>query len=177
MLDIMRRKKRLKSILWLVIFSLALGMLLFFVPGMNDSKVTTDTSAATVDGRTIPMSDLIEKYSQMIKYYNKSSGRNLDPETLKALGLSRQVLDSLINGQVEEIIADRLGIEVTEAEVQNGIENYPALQDQGKFIGLERYKAILASNDISIAEFEKNIRLQALDKKLRSIFADSLGIS
>jgi peptidyl-prolyl cis-trans isomerase D len=177
MLDIMRRKKRLKIILWLVIFSLALGMLLFFVPGMNVSNVTTDTSAATVDGRSIPMSDLIEKYGQLVKYYSKSSGRNLDPEMLKALGLSRQVLDSLIDGKVEEIVADRLGIDVTEAEVQNGIETYPALQDQGKFIGLERYKAVLASNDVSLAEFEKNIRLQVLDRKLRSIFADSLGIS
>jgi peptidyl-prolyl cis-trans isomerase D len=177
MLDIMRRKKRLKSILWLVIFSLALGMLLFFVPGMNVSNVTTDTSAATVDGRSIPMSELIEKYSQTIKYYSRSSGRNLDPETLKALGLSRQVLDSLIDGKVEETIADRLGIDVTEAEVQNAIETDPYLQDQGKFIGIERYKAFLAANDISIADFEKNKRLQVLDSKLHSIFADSLGIS
>ena len=35
MLDLMRRKKRLKVILWFVIFSLALGMLLFFVPGID----------------------------------------------------------------------------------------------------------------------------------------------
>jgi peptidyl-prolyl cis-trans isomerase D len=176
MLDIMRRKKRLKSILWLVIFSLALGMLLFFVPGMNVSNVTTDTSAATVDGRSIPMSELIEKYSQYLKRLN-ASGRRFDPETLKALGISRQVLDSLVTGKVVEIIADRMGINVTEAEVQNAIETSPYLQDQGKFIGVERYKAVLASNDISIAAFENNIRLEVLDKKVQSILADSLEVS
>jgi peptidyl-prolyl cis-trans isomerase D len=177
MLDIMRRQKRLKSILWLVILSLALGMLLFFVPGMNDSSGRRDTYAAIVDGRSIPMSDFIEKYSQMVKYYSRSSGRNLDAETLKALGLSRNVLDQLINGKVEEIMADRLGIDVTDAEVQNAIETNPGLQEQGRFIGIEQYKARLASNDLSIAEFEKNVRLQILDRKLHNVFADSLGVN
>ena len=60
MLDIMRRKKRLKLILWLVILSLALGMLLFFVPGVNMGMVATDTSAASVDGQAIPMQDFAE---------------------------------------------------------------------------------------------------------------------
>ena len=51
MLDIMRRKKRLKLVLWLVIISLGLGMLLLFVPGQNTwhgfRKRPIDDSAPT----------------------------------------------------------------------------------------------------------------------------------
>jgi len=38
MLDLMRLKTRLKAVLWLVIIGLALGMLLFFVPGTGQDE-------------------------------------------------------------------------------------------------------------------------------------------
>ena len=86
MLDLMRRKQRLKIILWLVIFSLALGMLLFFVPGVNMGTVATDTSAASVDGKAIDMQDFANAYRRVLNNYSDGGRNRLDPETLKALG-------------------------------------------------------------------------------------------
>jgi peptidyl-prolyl cis-trans isomerase D len=177
MLDIMRRKQRLKIILWVVIFSLALGMLLFFVPGVNISNVSTETSAATVDGRTIPMNDLIAAYSRTIKNYSNAGRNRIDPETLKALGLSRQVLDSLIATKVVEILASRLGVDVSPDEIRQAVETFPYLQDQGKFIGVDRYKAILAANNISVTEFEEDMRFSQLQKKVRAIITDSMDVT
>ena len=177
MLDIMRRKKRLKIILWLVIFSLALGMLLFFVPGINIGNVTTDTSAATVDGQAIPMNDFFSAYRRVVKQYSNRGKNKVDAETLKAMGVPKQVLDELITERVLQTVAKRFGIDVTENEVRRAIETYPYFQDQGKFIGIERYKALLATNDLSVEEFEKNMRQSQLARKLRAIITDSLDVS
>jgi peptidyl-prolyl cis-trans isomerase D len=57
------------------------------------------------------------------------------------------------------------------------VESYPYLQDQGKFIGLERYKAILASNNIPIADFEEDLRNAQVLKKVREIITDSISVS
>lgn len=176
MLDLMRRKKRLKAILWLVIFSLALGMLLFFVPGVNIGNVTTDTSAATVDGQSIPINEFVSTYRRMVKQYSDRGKNRIDPETLKAMGLPKQVLDELVTERVLQSVASRFGIEVTEDEIRRAIESYSYFQDQGKFIGVERYKALLSANDISVEEFERSMRHSQLVKKLRAILTDSLDV-
>ena len=177
MLDLMRRKKRLKIILWLVIFSLALGMLLFFVPGVNVGGVSTDTSAATVDGLEIPIQSFVNAYRKTVENYSSGGKNKTDPETLKALGLARQVLDSMVTQKVVEVIAERMGIDVTPNEVRRAVETYPYLQDNGKFIGIERYKSLLTANNLTVTEFEENIRYTQLVKKVREIFADSLDVS
>jgi peptidyl-prolyl cis-trans isomerase D len=177
MLDIMRRKKRLKAILWLVIFSLALGMLLFFVPGVNVGSVATDTSAATVDGQPISMKDFLNSYRRVVQRYTEGGKNNIDPETLKQLGVSRQVLDSMITAKVVEVIADNFGIKVTPDEVRRAVETDPSFQDKGKFIGVERYKALLAANNYSITDFESDIYLTQLARKLYEIITDSLEVS
>jgi len=156
MLDLMRRKKRLKIILWLVIFSLALGMLLFFVPGVNVGGVATDTSAATVDGQPISINDFVNTYRKTVDSYNQGGKNRLDAATLKALGISKQVLDSMITGKVVELVAKRVGVEITPGEIRQAVETHPSLQDQGKFIGIERYKALLTANNLSIPEFEES---------------------
>ncbi len=176
MLDIMRRKKRLKIILWLVIFGLALGMLLFFVPGVNIGNVAIDTSAATVDGRPIPFKDFITTYRRVVERF-KNSGNNLDPETLKSLGLPRQVLEDLIAANVVYVVADRFGIEVTPEEIRREVETHPSLQDgRGNFIGLQRYKALLAANGYTVTAFEKELHLLRLTEKLNHIVTDSLKV-
>ncbi len=177
MLDLMRRKKRLKAILWVVIFSLALGMLLFFVPGVNIGMVATDTSAASVDGQSIPMQDFLNQYRRTVQRYSDGGRNKTDPETLKALGFSRQVLDSLITAKVLEVLAKRFGIEVTPDEVRQAVETHPYLQDKGKFIGIEQYKALLAANNYTVTEFEDDVYRSQIVTKLREIVTDSLDVS
>jgi peptidyl-prolyl cis-trans isomerase D len=177
MLDLMRRKKRLKIILWLVIFSLALGMLLFFIPGMNMGTVATDTSAASVDGNVISLQAFADAYRRVVNNYSNGGRNRTDPEMLKAMGLPKQVLDSLITEKVVDVIAKRFGVDVTPDEVREAVETHPYLQDQGKFIGLERYKAILASNNISVSDFEEDLRNAQIVKKVREIITDSIGVS
>lgn len=177
MLDIMRRKKRLKAILWLVIVSLGLGMVLFFIPAANVGTGNTDTTAASVADESIPMTEYVQAYQRMLQNYTRGGANRPDPELLKAMGLDRQVLDSLIGLHVVNYAAKRLGLDVVPEEIRSAVENNPNLMDNGQFIGIERYKMLLAQNNISVGEFEESLRNALLTKKVRQVVSDAVTIS
>ena len=139
------------------------------MPGVDIGNVARDTSAATVDGEEIRIEEYAAAYRRMVKQYTSQTKNRIDPETLKAMGLPKQVLDELISAKVLESIAERFGVRVSEDEVRRAIETYPYFQDQGKFIGIDRYKAVLTSSDISIEEFEDSMHRGQLLRKVRAI--------
>ncbi len=176
MLDIMRRKKRLRGVLWLVIISLGLGMLLFFVPGAN-MGTRSETSAATVDGDPISINEYAKTYRRFVENFSAGGRNKTDAETLKALGVSKQALDALINVRVTAYAAKRLGLDVSPEEVRHAVESNPNLQDNGAFIGVDRYKALLAANNISVTEFEEGMRSMLLTNKVRNIVTSSMDVT
>jgi len=177
MLDLMRRKKRLKLVLWVVIFALSLGMLLFFVPGQNIGGGDLDTYAAKVAGEEISIKEFADAYRRLLDSYSQGGRNRLDPEMAKTLGLTRQTLDSLINVRVMEYGANQLGITVTPDELREAVETNPNLQDRGAFIGVDRYKALLAANNMTTTQFEEGLRQSLLARKLHKIVSDSFDVT
>ncbi len=177
MLDLMRRKKRLKAVLWVVIFALSLGMLLFFVPGQNIGVSGLDNSAASVAGEDIPMKEFSDAYHRLLDSYSQGGRNRLDPEMAKTLGLTRQTLDSLINVRVMEYAAQQLGLSVTAQEVREAVESNPNMQDRGSFIGVDRYKALLAANNMAVTQFENSIRQSLLARKVHKIVSDAIDVT
>ena len=175
MLDLMRRKKRLKLILWLVIAALALSMLIFFVPGTNmGGFFDAPGVVASVEGRNISAQDFSRLYRRVSS--NIRTANNIDEETIRAMGLQNQVLDELINYEVMEALAKRFGITITEDELLRAIENNPNLQLDGKFIGAESYKALLAMNGFTAAEFESSLRRSKLHDKVRDFVTSAVSV-
>lgn len=177
MLDLMRRKKRLKAVLWLVIIGLALGMLLFFVPGGQMGDPGMGSSAATVDGQPILLKDYWQTYRRVLENYSAGGRNRLDPEMIRALGIGRMALDSLIATKVVDYEARRMGLTVTPEELRRAIEAYPGFQDRGSFIGVDRYRALLAANNLTVTEFEGSVRNSLLGRKLQNVVADSVDVS
>ena len=177
MLDLMRRKKRLKAVLWLVIIGLALGMLLFFVPGGQMGDPGMGSSAATVDGQPILLKDFWQTYRRVLENYSAGGRNRLDSEMIRALGIGRMALDSLIATKVVDYEARRMGLTVTPEELRRAIEAYPGFQDRGSFIGVDRYRALLAANNLTVTEFEGSVRNSLLGRKLQNVVADSVDVS
>jgi peptidyl-prolyl cis-trans isomerase D len=175
MLDIMRRKKRLKIILWLVIISLSMGMLLLFVPGGTGTGVA-ENNAATVNGVPISIQDLATLYRRLVTVYSAGGKNKTDAQTLKALGLDQQAMNTLIGYRVVDYVAKQLGVEVTPDEVREAVEHTANLQYNGAFIGLEQYKALLAANNITVSEFEESQRMALLSLKIRDVITDAIVI-
>jgi peptidyl-prolyl cis-trans isomerase D len=177
MLDLMRRKKRLKMVLWVVIFALSLGMLLFFVPGQNLGVSGLESTAATVAGEEIPMKEFSEAYRRLLDNYSRGGKNQIDAELAKTLGLNRQTLDGLIQARVIEYAAQQLGLSVSPQEIREAVESNPNMQDRGTFIGVERYRALLAANNLTVTQFENSIRQSLLIRKVHRIVSDSLDVT
>lgn len=176
MLDLMRRKKRLKLILWLVIIAMSLTMMIFFIPGMDMGSIATTSSVAEVDGRPIPTSSFVNLYRRTVDRINAGGTNRMDRKTLQSMGLPQQVLEDLVSAELIEILADRLGVRVTPEEVRRAVETHPSLQNQGKFIGIENYKALLAANNYSVTDFEIEMRRMRLLDKVHGIVTSSLDV-
>lgn len=176
MLDIMRRKKRLKLVLWLVIISLGMGMLLLFVPGQNIGIQGFDDSVASVAGDGISMKEFTDVYHRVVENYSNGGKNKTDADTLKRMGLDKQALNALIQVRVVAYAAKRLGLDVTPEEVRHSIETNPNLRNQQGFIGVEAYKALLEANRMDVEEFESGIRNLLLTRKISNLITDSIDV-
>jgi peptidyl-prolyl cis-trans isomerase D len=123
------------------------------------------------------MKEFLDTYDRSIKNLQGPDQAELDPELLKSLGLSQQVLSLMIRDKIVEILAEKLGITVTKNEVQQAILRVPGVRVNGKFIGLQQYEYALIQMGTSVEAFEEEIRTAELSKKLTRTIADSLEIS
>jgi peptidyl-prolyl cis-trans isomerase D len=96
---------------------------------------------------------------------------------LRAFVFDKQVLYYLISQKVIAVEAKRLGLQVSDKEVQDKVLAYPVFVDSSGFIGRARYQALLEQNNMTVPEFEDSIRSQLLSEKLMSFLTAGITIS
>ena len=169
MLDGMRRHKG-----WLK-WSLAIVVLafIFLVPGIGlgppaDTALSTNVLAQIGD-HEITVAEFRRIYQQQIQEYQLQAGSELSNELLRSLGIDRQLLQQLIDEYTALSEAERLGIVATDAEVLQRLLSFPAFQENGQFIGEQRYRQLLQvqTPPLSIAEFEETFGAKYLSNDCR----------
>lgn len=169
MLDRMRRHKGwLKWSLGLVVVAFVLVYIPEFVAPQG-ATAAPNAVIATVEGREITVAEFQRAYTQQLQAYRQAYGANLNDQMLQQLGIEQRVLSQMIDQEAVLAEADRLGISVTDAELRERIIRLPAFQENGQFIGNERYRQILAAQapPIPTDEFERELRKQLQADKLR----------
>ena len=99
----------------------------------------------------------------------------MSEEVLRQLGIDRDILQQMINHKTQLVEASRLGLTVTDAEVRERIVSLPGLQENGQFIGEDRYRQLLWP--LTPAEFEEGQRESLLLERLRTALTDWITIS
>ena len=179
MLDRMRRHKN-----WLK-WSLALVCLtfvVFYIP----SFLRTDTSAAntadrvaSVDARSITVAEFRRRYLAQVNAYRQSYGGNLSDAVLQQLQVPQQVLQQIIEENAEIAEAEKMGITASDEEVRKQIMSIPGLQENGHFIGEDRYRALLRAQDppMTPGDFEQTVRQGIMLDKFRAGLTEWMAIS
>ena len=178
MLDRMRRHQG-----WLK-WSLALVVLtfvFFYVPDFLTPPATgtAGEAVATVQGRPITAGEFSRAYTAQMNQFRSAYGGNMSTAMLRQLGLDRQVLQQMIDQQAVLAEAERLGITATNAEVRERIMSIPAFQENGQFIGEQRYRQLLRFQrpPLSPAEFEEEIRSSVILDKMRATLTEWITVS
>src|SRR5262245_35997095 len=174
MLNVFREKfKHLKWVLWVVIASFILG----FVYGIGALVSGTQEQdradwAARVDGDVISVQRFQDEARNLDATYRQLLGAQYDSQRAY-LRIGLTAINRLIDGDLLEKEAARAGLSVTGQEVAEAVMKDPSFQQNGAFVGRERYEKLYHSNPVMFENFESSVRRQLLVNKLRSLVEDS----
>ena len=178
MLDRMRRHRDwLKWSLGLVCVAFVLFYIPDFLRGTGADAASSDM-VAKVEGREITSGEFRRTYQAQLQAYRSAYGNNMSEQLLKQLGIDQQILQQMVDERAALAEAERLGISVSDEEVRQRIFSMPAFQENGGFIGENRYRQLLQMQrpPMTPSEFEDNVRRGLAVEKLRSSLTDWLSV-
>jgi peptidyl-prolyl cis-trans isomerase D len=182
MLDRMRRHKGwLKWSLALVV----LAFIVFYIPSFLDDPTAVGVGVgaapseviAEVEGRTVNVAQFRQRYNAQIQAYRNAYGGQVSDQLLRQLGVEQQIIQQMIDEQAALFEAERHGIDVSDEELAQQIFAIPGLQENGRFIGEQRYELILRGQGMTKAMFEDNLRRSMMIDKLRAALTDWMAVS
>lgn len=171
--------KYLSWILWGVILVFVGFVFVDFGGAQLGQQGRPNDFAATVGNVEISYGQLQRAYQQTESAYRDAYGGQFTPELARQLQLPLQVLESLVQQEILLAEAGRMGLRVSDAELQKELLRQPVLLDeQGNFVGTERYRQIVRSIGYATPDaFEEAIRTQLLLAKLNRVLADNVVVS
>jgi peptidyl-prolyl cis-trans isomerase D len=163
MFDLFRsRDKAVRILLGALLVIVGLSMLTYLIPSYGDAGSANDVVIAEIGKSKITLPE-IQRIVQ-----NTMRGRQIPAEVLPMY--VPQMIDNMINERALAFEAERLGFEVTDDQIGDAIRTYiPSLFQDGKFLGKEAYAAMLAQQNMTIPEFEAEMRRQLLITRLRNV--------
>jgi peptidyl-prolyl cis-trans isomerase D len=175
MLKTMRNSfHHLKWTLFLVIAVFILGFV--FWSGSSSDPNKAGQVVARVGTDRITAVDFDRQYRAQVERYRQMYQGNFSPELERALDLPRNVLDSMIERMLRLEAARRLDLHVSDPELAQKIVSLPFFQDNGQFIGRDKYEKMLRSNGIQPDRFEDELREDMLLEKYASLVKASVVV-
>ena len=179
MLDRMRRHKNwLKWSLALVVLAFILLYIPDFLRSSANGAGLTD-AVASVDGNEITVNEFRRAYQRQLQQYRQAYGANMDERLLKQLGIDQRIVQQLIEEEASLAQAKKLGLGATDEEVRHRILAIPAFQENGQFIGYDRYRQMLAMQEPPVreSEFEEQVRRSITVEKLQAAVTNWITVS
>ncbi len=172
MFDLFRsREKSVRYLMGALLTVVALSMVITLVPGYGTGGSQNNPVLATIGKEEITLREAQLNLSAAIR------DARIPPE------IAEHYVPMYINGMISERAtahyARELGLQVTEEEVSRTIRILvPQLFDQsGNFVGRDVYAQFLAQQNLTIPQFEENVKRQLLLKKLEDLVVEGAVVS
>ncbi|HLI85174.1 MAG TPA: peptidylprolyl isomerase [Bryobacteraceae bacterium] len=172
MFDLFRsRDKAVRILLGAMLVLVGLSMLTYLIPNYGPSNSSGNDQVVAEIGKQVITTADVQKMVQ-----SSQQQRQLPQEMLPTF--VPQMVDDMITERALAYEAQRLGYQVTDADVREAIKQMaPALFPNGQFVGKEQYAAMLAQQGVSIPEFESDLRRQILITRLRNIAVEGTVVT
>jgi peptidyl-prolyl cis-trans isomerase D len=157
-------RKHAKS--WLIKFLIGIIAVVFIFYFGYSFTAKQGLKVALVNGEVISGLEYGKAYNDLLEGLRRQYKDIWSDNLIKVFDLKRRALDNLINQKLISSEARRLGLDVTESEVQKAIMDYPAFQVDGRFV-MGRYKSLLSSNRMKPEDFEATMAQDLLDSKVK----------
>ena len=121
-------------------------------------------AVAKVGEIEITMGELQKSYSRLYGQYNKMFQGNFDEEKAKSFGLQQQALKQLTDAALILNLAASYDLSISDKELLSEITSQEFFQKDGIF-NKEIYKKTLSRNNLSLKEYEEDVKKQLLIQK------------
>ena len=154
MFDLFRsRAKAVRYLLGAMLLLVALSMVVTLIPGFNSGMQTDSQVVAEVGKQALTLQELQQNVQAQIQ------GRQFPTEMAPIL--VPQIANQMITEYAVAYQAERMGFQVTEADMATAIHNIlPQLFNGDQFAGRDVYAAALAQQNMTIPQFESALRMQ-----------------
>jgi peptidyl-prolyl cis-trans isomerase D len=178
MLDILRRNA--KSVLTYVLFGIIIVVFVVsFGPGSrgcSDVRVTQSSWAARVNGEPLSGADFEQAYASLFRSWQARAGQGFTRELAEQMGLRRVAMDQLIEREMLVQEGEKLGIAVTDEELEKAIWQSPGFHVDGRF-NKELYQRAVSAAYGTPARFEARMRRDLLAQKVLALLRGTAQVS
>ena len=164
MFDLFRsREKSVRILLGGLLLVVAISMLTYLIPNYNQGGgLGSEMIVAEIGKETITLQEVQHLVQSTMR------SRQLPPEILP--NYLPQMIDQLVAERAMMQQAQKMGFQVSDAELADTIRQMvPNLFPDGKFVGNAAYASLLAQQNLTIDQFESDMRRQILVARLRDI--------
>jgi len=150
---------------WFIAIAIGAIAVVFIFWGVGTMNSPQFQQVAAVNGSPIAMTAYLRQYNDLVKEYQQRSQAELTPEMIKMMRFKEMALNRLIQEELLLQAGIRLGLQVSDGELQQQIQSYPFFQQNGKF-DEKRYFWVLSRSRLNPQEFEEQERRRLLLKKV-----------
>src|SRR5437867_5169616 len=165
---------------WLLLLIVLVFILLYVAPlrdsGVSARRQQDEKWAAKVNGATISIGAFQSYARRLDSMYTQLLGDQYAQQR-SMIRIGRQAIESLVEQELVYQEAQRQGISVTPQELADALRRDPSFQENGQFIGVERYRALFGAGHQSIGEFEEQRRRDLVVDKFRMMVGDGVTVS
>lgn len=163
----------IKSWVAAFLFGMIIVVMALFGVQNDQGGDTAGGVAAVVNDKAISIAEYRSRVESIEQ--NANMQFNQFPEAQRRMltqQLRRRALDELVLGEIVFQVASQKGLRAADGEVRDTILEYPALQENGRFMK-ERYRMLLQNMNLTTADFERQVRKQIVTQKLQELFVAS----
>ncbi|MGH8057924.1 MAG: peptidylprolyl isomerase [Candidatus Entotheonellia bacterium] len=135
-----------------------------------------DNHLATVGDEAIFVREYQAAHNNLIEFYRRAYRERFTEEMARAFQLKQQALETLIQRKLLLREARRQRLTVTDVELIEQVQNYPAFQINGAF-DRNRYVQLLRLSRLSPADFEQSQREELLIAKLEQVIKAGIHLT
>ena len=151
---------------WLIKVVIAIIAVVFVLYFGTMRQSDRNAKTAMVNGTLITTQEYKKAYHDLMDAFQNQYKDLWNDDLIKALDVKNLALNNLINQILIEQEALRLGLEVSDDEIQNAVIGYAAFQTNGRF-DMDRYQDLLGYRRMTPEDFEEILRQEQLNGKLR----------
>lgn len=173
MFDLFRRRdKVMRYVLTGMLSLIAISLVVTLIPGFMDgsSAAIEDQTLGSVGGEVISVVEAQRRIDGQVR-------QGLIPKDNPFLYVNN-VIQDLIGQKAAQYEAKRMGFTATDEEVRDEIKMaIPNLFPNGQFVGPAAYEATLAQANMSVPQFEGNIRRNVMLRKISGLVSAGVFVT